>query len=71
MASMLMLGLTCLGAGVFTGPQDLTELSVFMLLLNLFSATQDIATDSLAVMILQPQELGAGNTVQVIQKSYF
>lgn len=37
-----------------------------MVLLNLFSASQDISTDSLAVLILEPDELGAGNTVQVV-----
>jgi PAT family beta-lactamase induction signal transducer AmpG len=36
-----------------------------VLLLNLLSATQDIATDGLAVSVLRPAERGLGNGVQV------
>lgn len=65
-ASMLALGFTCVIAGFTTSPQELASLSFLMFVLNFFSATQDIATDSLAVRVLQPEELGAGNTVQVV-----
>jgi MFS family permease len=34
--------------------------------MNLFAATQDIAVDGLAVDLLQPRELGAGNAAQVV-----
>lgn len=64
--SMLALGLTCLLAAWITGPDSLTAISVLMFALNLFSATQDVATDSLAVNILEPSELAAGNTIQVV-----
>eukprot|EP00095_Tigriopus_kingsejongensis_P007177 snap_masked-scaffold134_size322110-processed-gene-2.3 protein:Tk07177 transcript:snap_masked-scaffold134_size322110-processed-gene-2.3-mRNA-1 annotation:"major facilitator superfamily domain-containing protein 3-like" len=64
--SMLALGMTCILAAWTTGPDTLTRISVLMFALNLFSAAQDVATDSLAVSILEPNELAAGNTVQVV-----
>jgi RhtX/FptX family siderophore transporter len=36
-----------------------------VLLVNLLAATQDVATDALAVNLLEPRELGLGNGVQV------
>ena len=43
----------------------LAEFFVLMFLLNLMAATQDIATDALAVRTLQPGERAAGNSIQV------
>ena len=43
----------------------LAPLLVGVLLINLLAATQDIATDGLAVALLQPEERGLGNGVQV------
>lgn len=43
----------------------LTPLLIGVLLINLLAATQDIATDGLAVALLQPEERGLGNGVQV------
>ncbi|XP_008569957.1 PREDICTED: major facilitator superfamily domain-containing protein 3 [Galeopterus variegatus] len=37
-----------------------------LLLLNLVAAVQDVALDTLAVQLLEPAELGPGNTVQVV-----
>lgn len=37
-----------------------------LLLLNLAAAVQDVALDTLAVRLLEPAELGPGNTVQVV-----
>ncbi|KAM5211097.1 major facilitator superfamily domain-containing protein 3 isoform 2-T2 [Hipposideros larvatus] len=37
-----------------------------LLLLNLGAAVQDVALDTLAVQLLEPGELGPGNTVQVV-----
>lgn len=37
-----------------------------LLLLNLGAAVQDVALDTLAIQLLQPAELGPGNTVQVV-----
>jgi len=65
MLSMLILGVTCLFASS-TSENMLGVLALVLLLLNLASATQDICVDSLALRILQPEELGAGNTVQVV-----
>lgn len=37
-----------------------------LLLLNLAAAVQDVALDTLAMQLLEPSELGPGNTVQVV-----
>lgn len=37
-----------------------------LLLLNLAAAVQDVALDTLAMQLLEPAELGPGNTVQVV-----
>ena len=63
---MSVLGLTCLYAATFTSEEMLGALSTILLLLNLASATQDICVDSLALKILRQDELGAGNTIQVV-----
>jgi len=64
-SSMLVLGVTCLLAAN-TAETRLGILAAILFLLNLASATQDICVDSLAINILQPAELGAGNTIQVV-----
>jgi predicted MFS family arabinose efflux permease len=46
-------------------PEAMWPLAVAVLLINLFSATQDIATDGLAVEVLDPDERGLGNGLQV------
>jgi MFS family permease len=46
-------------------PPTMATLLVAFLLLNLVAATQDIATDGLAVDLLQPRERGLGNGLQV------
>ena len=63
--SMASMCLTCLLAA-FTSEQMLLHLSSVLLILNLASATQDISVDSLAIRILDANELGAGNTIQVV-----
>lgn len=47
-------------------PDNTICLCVSIFLLNLFAATQDIAVDSIAVNLLMPEELGQGNTAQVV-----
>ena len=65
--SMLALAFTCLLTSVAVDEKCcLWGLSALLFLLNLFSAVQDIAVDSLAVTILNDKELGAGNLVQVV-----
>jgi len=63
--SMLGMCLTCLGSA-WLGLLSLPLLSVVLFMLNLASATQDITVDSVAIRILEPNELGTGNTVQVV-----
>jgi len=65
LVSMSVLGITCL-ASACTSPDMIFTLILALFLLNLASATQDICVDSLALNILKPDELGAGNTVQVV-----
>lgn len=65
LASIIGLLLTCL-LGSLGSPDDLIFLCVVLLLLNVFSATQDIVVDGVAVAILASDELGGGNTAQVV-----
>jgi predicted MFS family arabinose efflux permease len=46
-------------------PGAMWALAVAVLLVNLFAATQDIATDALAVEVLDARERGLGNGLQV------
>lgn len=68
-AVIIPLQLMCiatLGALAFAASPDMVwALCIAVLLVNLFAATQDIATDGLAVEILGPQERGLGNGLQV------
>ena len=59
----LALALTCLGLA-FT--QELAPLLILVFAANLFAATMDIAVDGLAVSLLREEELGLGNTAQVV-----
>ncbi|WP_239469935.1 MFS transporter [Archangium violaceum] len=47
------------------GTVSVRALLVAVLLVNLLAATQDVATDGLAVDLLEPRELGWGNGIQV------
>lgn len=60
---MLMIIVT-IGASFFSITGQLAVLSLFFVLLAIFSATQDIAADGLAVTILEPEERGIGNSIQ-------
>ena len=65
--TMTLLGITCFATGLVCSIHNIISLSAVLFLLNLFSAAQDIAVDSLAVRILQnEEELGIGNTIQVV-----
>jgi len=65
MTSILVLGLTCLMASL-TSLETMSPILLVLLLLNAASAIQDICVDSLAIEILEPGELGAGNMIQVV-----
>ena len=53
------------GLALTASPSAMWPLCIGVLLVNLFAATQDIATDGLAVEILAPSERGLGNGLQV------
>uniref|UniRef100_A0A8I3WF20 Major facilitator superfamily domain containing 3 n=1 Tax=Callithrix jacchus TaxID=9483 RepID=A0A8I3WF20_CALJA len=59
----VLAGLPPPGAGQAGLPAAVAGL---LLLLNLGAAVQDVALDALAVQLLEPAELGPGNTVQVV-----
>jgi MFS family permease len=54
-----------LAAGLVGSPESMTLLMGVILLVNLLAATQDIATDGLAVSLLSEPERGLGNAIQV------
>lgn len=69
--STVSLGLVCGLLAVLPPPQAgqtglPTTVMGLLLLLNLGAAVQDVALDTLAVQLLEPKELGPGNTVQVV-----
>lgn len=69
--STATLGVVCGLLAAFPPPKaGQTELPTTMagllLLLNLGAAVQDVALDTLALQLLEPRELGPGNTVQVV-----
>ncbi|XP_048068620.1 major facilitator superfamily domain-containing protein 3 isoform X2 [Ursus arctos] len=71
MLSTAALGLVCALLAALppaeAGPAGLpVTVAGLLLLLNLGAAVQDVALDTLAVQLLEPAELGPGNTVQVV-----
>src|SRR5262249_53049577 len=62
------LAATCGAAGLLSPRTEagLAELLALVFLMNLLAATMDIAIDGLAVDLLGPEELGAGNAAQVV-----
>ncbi|XP_051045205.1 major facilitator superfamily domain-containing protein 3 isoform X3 [Phodopus roborovskii] len=69
--STVSLGLVCALLAVLPPPQAgqtglPTIIMGLLLLLNLGAAVQDVALDTIAVQLLEPKELGPGNTVQVV-----
>lgn len=62
----LLLAVTCLLTAMFPPSRSLEVLVGLLLLLNLFSATQDIAVDGLAVDTIKGQDLGLANIAQVV-----
>ncbi|WP_286827996.1 MFS transporter, partial [Alcanivorax sp. UBA3183] len=64
-AVMLVLAITALFPREWLFGPGFALLVVLLFLLNLFSATQDIATDGLATRLLTPDLRGLGNSIQV------
>ncbi|HYO70512.1 MAG TPA: MFS transporter, partial [Archangium sp.] len=62
----LGLVLTCVAAAFVPIESQLPVLLGLVFLMNLFAATQDIAVDGFAVDLLEPHELGGGNSAQVM-----
>ncbi len=62
----LGLAASCAAASFATSRESLPLLLGLVLVMNLFAATQDIAVDGFAVDTLRPDELGPGNTAQVV-----
>ena len=60
------LAATCAVAAFVPVPGALPVLLGLVFLMNLFAATQDIAVDGFAVDLLEPRELGWGNSAQVV-----
>jgi len=58
--------LTCVAAAFVPIEGQLPLLLGLILLMNFFAATQDIAVDGFAVDLLEPHELGGGNSAQVM-----
>ena len=52
--------------GILTKEDDFLMIFIVIFLLNLFSATQDIAVDGIAISSLTAENIGVGNTIQVI-----
>ena len=61
-----LLAATAVAAAFVANRPSFGPLLALIFLMNLFAAAQDIAVDGLAVDILRPEELGAGNSIQVI-----
>lgn len=59
-----LLIIAMIGGAFFTVPGLLSILAVLIALVAIFSSTQDIAADALAVTILEPEERGLGNSIQ-------
>jgi len=61
-----LVALTAFVAAFFASGTSLKPLFALIFLMNLFAAMQDIAVDGLAVDLLDSNELGLGNAIQVI-----
>lgn len=66
LGSIVALAASCLVSG-FCPPEGLGSTAVVVLFLwNVFASVEDVAVDSVAVVLLAEQELGAGNVGQVV-----
>jgi MFS transporter, PAT family, beta-lactamase induction signal transducer AmpG len=61
-----LLAVTCFAASAMDFKTQLPMLLALVFLMNLFAATMDIAVDGLAVDILRAEDLGLGNSAQVV-----
>lgn len=63
--SILCLAITCIFSALFP-PEVLIPIVMILFFLNLFASIQDVAVDAVAIRLLTFEELGQGNTVQVV-----
>lgn len=66
MLTMCGLALTCLACSFLTPEVDFLGVAVTLLLMNLFASVQDVATDGVAIQLLGAEEVGFGNSIQVV-----
>ncbi|XP_032079391.1 major facilitator superfamily domain-containing protein 3 isoform X2 [Thamnophis elegans] len=64
--TMSGLALTCLACSFLTPEVDFLGVAVALLFMNLFASLQDVATDGIAIQMLGREELGFGNSIQVV-----
>ncbi|XP_077207412.1 major facilitator superfamily domain-containing protein 3 [Paroedura picta] len=60
------LGLACLACSTLSPEAQLLPVAAALLSMNLFASLQDVAVDGMAVQLLGPEEVGYGNTIQVV-----
>ena len=63
--SILGMSITCLLSSLIS-PDQFTLLCLIIFILNVCAATQDVAVDSIAVTMLNSDDLAKGNTAQVV-----
>ncbi|XP_078423279.1 major facilitator superfamily domain-containing protein 3 [Cetorhinus maximus] len=66
LSSMFGLFLCCLIMARLHPTTDFPTMAFILLLLNFFTSIQDIAVDGMAVRLLSNEEVGYGNTIQVV-----
>uniref|UniRef100_A0A8C0J7J9 Major facilitator superfamily domain-containing protein 3 n=1 Tax=Chelonoidis abingdonii TaxID=106734 RepID=A0A8C0J7J9_CHEAB len=64
--SMFGLVLACLACATMSPETNFLPVAVMLLLMNFFASVQDIAVDGVAVRLLRQDEIGYGNTIQVV-----
>uniref|UniRef100_UPI00398EB310 major facilitator superfamily domain-containing protein 3 isoform X2 n=1 Tax=Pristiophorus japonicus TaxID=55135 RepID=UPI00398EB310 len=65
-SSMFGLFLCCLVMTRLPPKTDFLAMAFILLLMNFFASVQDIAVDGIAVRLLSKEEVGYGNTIQVV-----
>ncbi|XP_072137610.1 major facilitator superfamily domain-containing protein 3 isoform X1 [Mobula birostris] len=66
LCSMFGLFLCCLVMSRLTPAVDFPAMAFILLLMNFFASVQDIAVDGIAVHLLSSEDIGYGNTIQVV-----
>ncbi|XP_061464221.1 major facilitator superfamily domain-containing protein 3 [Rhineura floridana] len=58
--------LVCLACSLMAPEADFLPVAIGLLLMNFFASIQDVAVDGVAVQLLGQDEVGYGNTIQVV-----